>query len=41
VREEPPSQLEIGVSEGRYDLALVPLPLRSDKLAMRCCFANR
>ncbi len=33
VREEPPSQLETGVSEGRHDLALMPLPLRSDALA--------
>jgi LysR family hydrogen peroxide-inducible transcriptional activator len=38
VREEPPSQLEIGVSEGRYDLALLPLPLRSDQLAAEVLF---
>ena len=38
VREEPPSQLETGVVEGRYDLALVPLPLRSDNLTVDVLF---
>ena len=38
VREDPPSQLETGVIEGRYDLALMPLPLRSDSLALEVLF---
>ncbi|MFK8043795.1 LysR family transcriptional regulator, partial [Congregibacter sp.] len=38
VREEPPSQLEAGVKEGRHDLALVPLPLRSTSLAVDVLF---
>jgi LysR family hydrogen peroxide-inducible transcriptional activator len=38
VREEPPSQLESGVVEGRHDLALVPLPLRSKSLAIDVLF---
>ena len=38
VREEPPSQLESGVIEGRHDLALVPLPLRSESLAIDVLF---
>lgn len=38
VREDPPSQLETAVTEGRYDLALMPLPLRSDSLAVEVLF---
>ncbi|MEM6302349.1 MAG: hydrogen peroxide-inducible genes activator [Pseudomonadota bacterium] len=38
VREEPPSQLERGVLDGRYDLALLPLPLRGDNLAVDVLF---
>jgi LysR family hydrogen peroxide-inducible transcriptional activator len=38
VREDPPSQLEAGVSDGRYDLALLPLPLRTDTLAAEVLF---
>ncbi|GAB5413920.1 MAG: hydrogen peroxide-inducible genes activator [Congregibacter sp.] len=38
VREEPPSQLESGVIEGRHDLALVPLPLRTESLAIDVLF---
>ncbi|MEM1187007.1 MAG: hydrogen peroxide-inducible genes activator [Pseudomonadota bacterium] len=38
VREEPPSQLEIGVAEGRHDLALMPLPLRNESLAVDVLF---
>ncbi len=38
VREDPPSRLEIGVTEGRYDLALLPLPLRSEQLAAEVLF---
>lgn len=38
VREEPASQLETALSEGRYDLALMPLPLRSDRLAIEVLF---
>jgi LysR family hydrogen peroxide-inducible transcriptional activator len=38
VREEPPSQLEIGVSEGHHDLALMPLPLRNDSLSVYVLF---
>ena len=38
VREEQPSQLESGVIEGRHDLALLPLPLRSDTLAVEVLF---
>jgi LysR family hydrogen peroxide-inducible transcriptional activator len=38
VREEPPSQLESGVLDGRYDLALLPLPVHSDKLAVEVLF---
>lgn len=38
VREEPPSLLETGVLEGLYDLALLPLPLRSDKLGLEVLF---
>ncbi|WOJ92667.1 hydrogen peroxide-inducible genes activator [Congregibacter variabilis] len=38
VREEPPSQLEAGVKEGRHDLALVPLPLKSSNLAVEVLF---
>ncbi|EED34216.1 transcriptional regulator, LysR family [Luminiphilus syltensis NOR5-1B] len=38
VREEQPSQLEGGVLDGRYDLALVPLPLSNDQLAIEVLF---
>mgnify|MGYP001816167210 FL=1 len=38
VREEPPSQLEAGVIDGRHDFALLPLPLRSDTLAVEVLF---
>ncbi|MEM9313492.1 MAG: hydrogen peroxide-inducible genes activator [Pseudomonadota bacterium] len=38
VREEPPSQLEIGVAEGRHDIALMPLPLRNESLAVDVLF---
>lgn len=38
VREEPPSQLEAGVAEGRHDIALMPLSLRSDSLAVDVLF---
>lgn len=38
VREEPPSQLDVGVKEGRHDLALVPLPLRTGGLAVEVLF---
>jgi LysR family hydrogen peroxide-inducible transcriptional activator len=38
VREEPPSQLEAGVIDGRHDLALLPLPVHSDALAVEVLF---
>ena len=38
VREEPPSQLEAGVSEGHHDLALMPLPLRNEALSVYVLF---
>ena len=38
VRDEPPSQLEAGVIDGRHDFALLPLPLRSDTLAVEVLF---
>ena len=38
VREEPPSQLEAGVIEGRHDIALMPLPLRNDSLTVDVLF---
>ncbi|MEM1141648.1 MAG: LysR substrate-binding domain-containing protein [Pseudomonadota bacterium] len=38
VREEPPSQLENGVLDGRYDLALLPLPLRGENLNVDVLF---
>lgn len=38
VREETPSQLEAGLLEGRHDLALIPLPLRTNSLAVDVLF---
>lgn len=38
VREEPPSQLENGVIEGRHDLALLPMPLRTQNLVVEVLF---
>ncbi len=38
VREEPPSQLEEGVMEGRHDIALLPLPLRTESLTVDVLF---